>query len=268
MHWCILITLIVTLRWPEVMKRPASDPAFALPFQTLAKLKPVRDIFYLRRSIPDMVQYRMAHLFIKAWAQARGIYQAKFGFLGGIHISVLLAPLCKMLANDGATVSTADIIATFFQHYARFSWKTALVFDPFFHKDLRYNRTFREPLCLLGWHAPALNTAVNASVPTVDAIAAEFERAEKLLSVESFSWSHLFGVEPDSPSSSLGGPGATEFLQNYKSYIKIDAHYWGPSQEKSGRFIGWLESRCVMLLVGKIDSIVESDRQANFERRS
>lgn len=244
------------------MKRPASDPAFALPFQTLAKLKPVRDLFYLRRSIPDMVQYRMAHLFIKAWAQSRGIYSAKFGFLGGIHISVLLAPLCKMLANDGATVSTADIIVTFFQHYARFSWKTALMFDPFFHKDMRYNRTFREPLCLLGWHAPAINTAVNASVPTVDAIAAEFERADRLLSVEDFSWSNLLGVESDSPPSSLSGPGATEFLQNYKSYIKIDAHYWGPSQEKSGRFIGWLESRCVMLLVGKTDDIAESNNRS------
>ncbi|KAM0438891.1 hypothetical protein ACHAPT_001652 [Fusarium lateritium] len=229
-------------RWPEVMKRPASDAAFALPFQTLAKLKPVRDLYYLRRSIPDMVQYRMAHLFIKVWAQSRGIYSAKFGFLGGIHISVLLAPLCKMLAHDGATVSTADIIITFFQHYARFNWKSELVFDPFFHKELRYNRTFREPLCLLGWHAPALNTAVNASIPTVDAIAAEFERAERLVSAEGFAWSNLLSV--GSPS-----PGATEFLQNYKSYIKIDAHYWGPSQEKSGRFIGWLESRCVMLLV-------------------
>ncbi|RMJ13742.1 hypothetical protein CDV36_006566 [Fusarium kuroshium] len=247
LQYCAAIS--IAERWPEVMKRPPNDPAFALPFQTLAKLKPVRDLFYLLRSIPDMVQYRIAHLFIKAWAQSRGIYSAKFGFLGGIHISVLLAPLCKMLAYDGATVSTADIIVTFFQHYARFDWKTALVFDPFFHKDLRYNRTFREPLCLLGWHAPALNTAVNASVPTVDAIATEFERAERLLSAEGFSWNNLLGVEPDSPSSPLSGPGATEFLQNYKSYIKIDAHYWGPSQEKSSRFIGWLESRCVMLLV-------------------
>lgn len=232
------------------MKRPANDPAFALPFQTLAKLKPVRDLFYLRRSLPDMVLYRMAHLFIKSWAQERGIYSAKFGFLGGIHISVLLVPVCKALAYESETVSPADIIVTFFRHYSQFDWKNSMVFDPFFHKDLRYNRTFREPLCLIGWHAPALNTAPIASVPTVMTIAAEFERANNLLSVDGCTWNSLLGLE--SSQDAKRSIGATEFLQEFKTYIKIDAHYWGPSQEKSGRFIGWLESRCVMLLVGKI----------------
>ncbi|CAG7566524.1 unnamed protein product [Fusarium equiseti] len=234
-------------RWPEVMKRPANDPAFALPFQTLAKLKPVRDLFYLRRSLPDMVLYRMAHLLIKSWAQERGIYSAKFGFLGGIHISVLLVPVCKVLAYESETVSPTDIIVTFFRHYSQFDWKNSMVFDPFFHKDLRYNRTFREPLCLIGWHAPALNTAPIASVPTVMTIAAEFERANKLLSVDGCTWNSLLGLE--SSQDARISRGATEFLHEFKTYIKVDAHYWGPSREKSGRFIGWLESRCVMLLV-------------------
>ncbi|KAM5348516.1 hypothetical protein ACJ41O_008340 [Fusarium nematophilum] len=239
----------VAERWPEVMKRPANDPAFALAFQTLAKLKPVRDLFYLRRSIPDMVQYRMAHLFIKTWARARGIYSAKFGFLGGIHISVLLAPVCKVLAYEAQAFSTADIVVTFFRHYSGFDWKSSMVFDPFFHKAVRYNRTFREPLCLLGWHAPALNTALTASAPTVQVIVAEFGRATQLLSSEGSIWNKLLGVDTETANTSLEDPGAKEFLQAYKSYIKIDAHYWGPSQERSGRFIGWLESRCVMLLV-------------------
>ncbi|GKU15138.1 unnamed protein product [Fusarium langsethiae] len=234
-------------RWPEVMKRPANDSAFALPFQTLTKLKPVRDLFYLRRSLPDMVQYRMAHLFIKSWAQARGIYSAKFGFLGGIHISVLLVPICKALASGSETVSPTDIVVTFFRHYCNFDWKNSMVFDPFFHKDLRYNRTFREPLCLLGWHAPALNTAPIASNPTVMAIAAEMERANRLLSEDGCTWNSVLGLQ--STQEVGGSKGAMEFLHEFKTYIKIDANYWGPSQEKSGRFIGWLESRCVMLLV-------------------
>ncbi|KLO89230.1 poly(A) polymerase [Fusarium fujikuroi] len=236
-------------RWPEVMKRPASDPAFALSFQALAKLKPVRDLFYLRRSLPDMVQYRMAHLFIKSWAQARGIYSAKFGFLGGIHISVLLVPVCKALAYENETVTPADIVVTFFHHYSEFDWKNAMVFDSFFHKELTYNRTFREPLCLIGWHAPALNTAPVASIPTVATISSEFGRAKKLLSDDDCTWSKLLGIEPETALGSIQAPASTEFLHAFKTYIKIDAHYWGPSQEKSGRFIGWLESRCVMLLV-------------------
>ncbi|KAF4342284.1 poly(A) polymerase [Fusarium beomiforme] len=236
-------------RWPEVMKRPANDPAFALSYQALAKLKPVRDLFYLRRSLPDMVQYRMAHLFIKYWTQARGIYSAKFGFLGGIHISVLLVPVCKALAYENETVSPADIVITFFHHYSDFDWKNSIVFDPFFHKELRYNRTFREPLCLIGWHAPALNAAPIASTPTVATIASEFTRVKGLLSDDDCTWGKLLGIEPERPLGSAKYSGAAEFLHSFKTYIKIDAHYWGPSQEKSGRFIGWLESRCVMLLV-------------------
>ncbi|KAK7393940.1 hypothetical protein QQX98_013275 [Neonectria punicea] len=237
--------------WPEIMKRPSNDPVFALPLQVLVKLKPARDLFYLRKSIPDMGQYRVAHLLIKAWAKSRGIYAAKFGFLGGIHISVLLVPICKTLAHNGETVTASDIIMTFFHHYARFDWKNQAVFDPFFHRATRYNRTFREPLCLLGWHAPSLNTAVNASVPTMSTIAAEFSRARDLLSTEGLVWDELLGpgIENGSQLHQGGSLAGAEFLQAYRSYVKIDAHYWGTSPEKGSRFIGWLESRCIMLLV-------------------
>ncbi|KAI5466537.1 hypothetical protein BGZ63DRAFT_409803 [Mariannaea sp. PMI_226] len=237
--------------WPDIMRRPATDPIFTLPFQVLAKLKPARDLFYLRRSIPDMGQYRIAHLFIKAWAKARGIYSAKFGFLGGIHISVMLVPICKILALEPEAVSSSDILMTFFHHYAEADWETAVVYDPFFHKDLKYNRSFREPLCLLGWHAPSLNTAFTASVPTVKVVSAEFKRAKDLLMNEGMTWDGLFGSSTESKIPQLTSPGATEFLLTYQSYLKIDAHYWGPSQEKGSRFVGWLESRCVLLLVGK-----------------
>lgn len=238
-------------RWPEVMNRPSNDAAFALPIQTLAKLKPVRDLFYLRRSIPDMTQYRLAHSLIKAWAKTRGIYSAKFGFLGGIHISVLLVPVCKMLAASGEAVSASDVIVTFFNHYASFDWKTQMVFDPFFHKDLRYHRTFREALCLLGWHAPSLNTASTASAPTVRTITAELRRAKSLLSADNITWDGFLDETSQDQQQGVNGRGAMEFLKTYRQYIKIDVHYWGTSPEKGSRFVGWLESRCIMLLVGK-----------------
>ncbi|KPM35573.1 hypothetical protein AK830_g10994 [Neonectria ditissima] len=240
--------------WPAVMKRPSTDSVFALPLQVLAKLKPARDLFYLRKSIPDMGQYRIVHLLVKVWAKSRGIYAAKFGFLGGIHISVMLVPICKMLAHNGQSVTASDIIVTFFNHYATFDWKTQMVFDPFFHKSTRYSRTFREPLCLLGWHAPSLNTAVNASVPTVNTIAAEFIRARNLLSTDGMTWDQLLGtgIENEGQLYQPGSLAGAEFLQAYQSYVKVDAHYWGTSSEKGSRFIGWLESRCIMLLVGKI----------------
>ncbi|KAK5998164.1 Poly(A) polymerase-like protein [Cladobotryum mycophilum] len=223
-------------RFPDVMNRPLSDPAFALPLSTLSKLKPARDLYYLRRSIPDMSTYRVAHLLIKAWAKNRGLYAAKFGFLGGIHISVMLVPVCKMLAKDGKMVSAADIVSSFFHHYADFDWKTRMVFDPFFHHDIKYHRTFREPLCLLGWHPPSLNTALNASVPTVGTIAAELSRARVLISQEGMSWEKFLGLDGLKTTSLIDG-GTAEFLQSYKTYVKIDARYWGSSPSKGKNFL-------------------------------
>jgi hypothetical protein len=220
-----------------------------LPAQVLLKLKPARDLFYLRRSIPDFAQFRIAYQLIKEWAKARGVYASKFGYLGGIHLSVLLVRVCKMIVHEGLVASAADVIATFFNHYAKFDWKTQMVFDPFFHQKLRYNRTPREPLCLLGWHVPTLNTALAASVPTVMAITREFISADALLSRPGLTWESFFSSI--SPGGQNLTPGAAEFLTSFKSYIRLSIQYWGPSLEKVSTLVGWLESRCVMVLVGE-----------------
>lgn len=217
-----------------------SDPTFSLSPQTLLKLKPARDLFYLRRSIPDLASFRIAYHAIKLWAKSQGIYSAKFGYLGGIHISILLTVVCKQLAHDAGAVSTPDILASFFDYYASFDWKNRMVYDPFFHKGrLRYSRTAREPIAILGYHPPALNVAHAASAPSVRTIAEAFRNATTLFSNQEATWSMLLA----------GSDGVRDFLRAYKSYVKIDLQFWGVSLAKGTRYVGWLESRCVMLLV-------------------
>src|SRR2546430_4211630 len=48
--------------------------------------------------------------------------------------------------------------------------------------------------------------------------------------------------------------GAHGFLKSYNSYIKINVQYWGLSLAKGSSVVGWLESRCLALLVGKFFS--------------
>ncbi|UNI22103.1 hypothetical protein JDV02_008024 [Purpureocillium takamizusanense] len=234
---------------PDIFKRPPSDPAFVLSMQTLAKLKPARDLYYLRRSIPDMAQYRLAHLVIKEWAKSRGLYASRFGLLGGIHITAMLVPVHKVLAATHGPLSTADLVMSFFHHYANFDWESNCIFDTHFHKDLKYRRTPREPLCLLGWHGPSLNTSSNASRPTVHSISFELKRANRLLSEEGMTWASFLKQETRQLPIRLHSHAAGEFILRYKSYVKIDARYWGSSQSKGRRYFGWLESRFVNLLV-------------------
>lgn len=222
---------LVAERYPDILDHPATDAAFKLPIQLLSKLKPARDLVYLRRSIPDLAIYRLSHLLIKAWAKSRGIYSAKFGLLGGINISVMLVPICKLLALGGGNVSTADVVNTFFHYYADLDWKEHVAFDPFFHGDVKYYRTLHEPMCLLGWHTPALNTALNASVLTVHTISTELKRARDILLQGTVTWDGFLNRD------------ASVSLNSYKSYVKIDARYWGSSSSLCRRFVGWLESR-------------------------
>ncbi|KAK3688181.1 hypothetical protein B0T22DRAFT_147508 [Podospora appendiculata] len=249
----------VAERWPEVLRTPATDPVWSLPVQTLSKLKAARDLDYLRRSIPDIATFRLVHRFIKTWAKSRGIYSQRFGFLGGIQISILLARVYKLLARELGinAITLPDLLTTFFDHYASFDFARNLVFDPLFHKHrLQYTRTAREPLAILGYFPPSLNTSHAGSVPSTRAIAEEFKRASALLSsaAEATTWtSFLCGgaTGPSQPTTlaEVNTSAAADFLAGYKSYIKIDVHYWGLSPTKGAQFVGWLESRCIMLLV-------------------
>ncbi|KAL2159875.1 hypothetical protein VTH06DRAFT_2008 [Thermothelomyces fergusii] len=240
----------VAERWPDVLRLPPSDPVWSLPAQTLAKLKAVRDADYLRRSVPDLATFRLAHRFVKTWAKARGIYAARFGFLGGIQISVLLARVHKLLARGAGTPpppppTPEALVATFFHHYAAFDWSARPAFDPLFHRRrLPYARTAREPLAILGYFPPALNTAGAASVPSVRTLAAEFRRASDALRSSSSSSSL------SSWSAFLSASAARDdFFAAHRSFVKLDVQYWGLSLARGVRFLGWLESRCVMLLV-------------------
>ncbi|KAL2142150.1 hypothetical protein VTI28DRAFT_1483 [Corynascus sepedonium] len=242
-------------RWPDVLRAPASDPVWSLSAQALSKLKAIRDVDYLRRSLPDLTAFRLAHRFVKTWAKARGIYSARFGFLSGIQIAILLARVQKLLARElGASPTPEALVATFFHHYARFDWSARLAFDPFFHRRrLPYSRTAREPLAILGYFPPALNTALAASVPSARTLASEFRRASEALLLRSANAAtNAASPLASSWSSLLSSPAAhaAEFLAAHKSYIRLDVQYWGLSWSGSGaRFLGWFESRCVGLLV-------------------
>ncbi|RDA89450.1 hypothetical protein CP532_6216 [Ophiocordyceps camponoti-leonardi (nom. inval.)] len=242
LDYCVAPSIVES--YPEVMKRPSTDPSFDLSTQTLAKLKPLRDISYLRRSIPDTASFRLSHLLIRAWAESRGVYATRFGLLGGFHITVMLVPVCKFLAMEkGGCVRASDIIRSFFHRYAEFDWRGRLVFDPFFHGRLAHRRTLTEPLCLLGWHGPRLNAATHTTDSGVDTITSELSRANSLLSREGITWSQFLGAD------SVAETPVDEFQRQYKSYINIEARHWAPSPQKRTKFFRHIESRLSAFLL-------------------
>ncbi|KAI1779638.1 hypothetical protein F4818DRAFT_148065 [Hypoxylon cercidicola] len=249
LRYCLLSSVSITETWPAIEALSPDDPFFNVPSSLRISIKPLLDLLYLRRTIPDSAAFRLAYYVIKCWARRRGIYAPIFGYLGGIQISILLTVICKLLSQKAETVSVPAILTTFYDHYAVFDWKNSIVFDPEFHKQLKYVRTRQEPMVILGFHGPSLNTAQAASVPTVHVISEEFKRANKLLSEVGMTWPRFLG----------DGTDATEFLNTYGSYIKVTAQFWDVSLAKGNSFVDWLESRFGSIFTGLCRRIPHAD---------
>ncbi|EEQ89744.1 uncharacterized protein BDCG_04864 [Blastomyces dermatitidis ER-3] len=238
----------VAERWLEVPHLPRSSPLFDLALLPLMKLQPYRDQAYLQRTVPNPATFRLLHRIIKAWAKHRGIYSSKFGYLGGIHITMMLSQVMKLLPSPAPAPSAADILCTFFNYYGNFNWKEGVMYDPSFHKKPPlYHRTPQEGMVILTLHAPVMNVARSASIPSTRTIVDEMKRADNLISEGNTNWAELVGIVANTGKSSLSVSG-DEFLRSYNSYIKINVQYWGLSLAKGSSLVGWLESRCLVLL--------------------
>ncbi|KAF3033826.1 hypothetical protein E8E12_004535 [Didymella heteroderae] len=244
----------VAERWSEFENLPTSDPVFNLSILSLRKLKPYRDLLYIKRTTPDLAAFGLAYRSIKLWATQRGMYSSKFGFLGGVHITLMLSWVYKRVAhefsvNDTTTISASDLVATFFHHYANFNWAGDMVYDAFFHKQTpRYHRTAREPMVVLGFHSPNSNVAHTSTLPGLLVLIKEFKAASARLSDVSMTWESFFSQSAAHSLFGLG-VGESQFLHSYKSYVSIDIQFWGRTLAKGKSLVGWVESRCLSLVV-------------------
>lgn len=247
--------MLIFPRWSEFESLPVTDSVFNLSILSLRKLKPYRDLIYLKRTIPDLTTFALAYRAIKLWAMQRGIYSSKFGFLGGVHITLMLSWIYKRITHDTPihnthTLSASDLVATFFHHYAKYNWATDLVYDAFFHKQKpRYHRSAREPMVVLGFHSPNSNVAHTSTFPGLLVLVKELADASARMAIPSMTWESFFN--PTGNHSLTGvGLGETLFLQAYKTYVSVDIHFWGRTLSKGKSLVGWVESRCLSLVVG------------------
>jgi poly(A) polymerase Pap1 len=217
----------------------------------LRKLKPYRDLLYIERTLPSLSAFRLAYRCIKLWAIQRGIYSAKFGFLGGVHITLILSWVSKSIAHDFGSITAPDLVTSFFHHFSTFDWANSMMYDTFFHKTKpRYHRSAREPMVVLGFHAPNSNIAHTSTVPALQTLVKETKAAEVQLSDPTMTWEKFFGAADALRRTRGLSPGAAQFLSEHGSYVKIDIQFWGRTLAKGKGLVGWVESRCLSLVVG------------------
>jgi hypothetical protein len=163
----------------------------------------------------------------------------------------MLSWLHKRMYLENGTISAADLVCTFFHHYSRFDWTNEMVYDSFFHNTKpRYQRSAKEPMVVLGYHAPNANVAHTSTMPALHILITELKMADKRLSEESMGWDRFFG-QHTAQTSSRTDPGMLEFLASHSSYAQINIQYWGRSLPKGKALVGWVESQLPSLIVGE-----------------
>lgn len=218
---------------------------------SLRPLNTYRDTLFLLRSIPNAQAYRTAHRFLALYLRNRGLYAAKFGYLGGIHLSLMLSHVVKALtlSQKSITSSPASLVRTFFQYYAEFDWGNRIVDNSEVAWHRTYVRSSREAVVILALHRPTARENVAESCTRLSArvIKEEFRHAKEILEragEQGWKWC-LRGKE-----EVVG-----EFLSSRGGFVRVKVDVWGIEDKKGGwerarEVVGGIESRFTALMVG------------------
>lgn len=202
----------------------------SLPVPSMRVLNAHRDRLELQRRIPSLTTFQLAYRFVKLFCVRHCIYAARFGYLGGIHISILL---CRVAETLPSSASSSLLVKSFFQTYASFDWSNEIA--RLSGTATTYRRSTREPVVILSPERPVVNVAANASVPTLQTMMEEFRSAHGRLT-RGLGWSKVCGTKTSR---------ITAFLDRFDLFVKIDVSYWGSSCMDARALLGFLESRVV-----------------------
>ncbi|KAK6525327.1 hypothetical protein TWF694_005470 [Orbilia ellipsospora] len=240
LQYCTAVKIVEN--WSSIPTAPLNSPLFNLTVPTLKKLQAYRDMLYILNTVPNLATFRLAYRFLKLWAEKKGIYSSKFGFFGGVHLTLLLSRISILLPPSA---SASQLIVSFFQTYATFKWTEEMVTIPNTGRTIRYQRAARDKMVVLTITTPAVNVAANATIHTLRTLTSELENAAAKVAVDA-SFTDIAGTFGDVVSSLSDSVG--DFLSRFNRYIKVDVQFWGTNRQGGRALVGWVESRLVYLL--------------------
>jgi 2'-5' RNA ligase/uncharacterized protein (UPF0248 family) len=222
---------LIMNRWKQIATLPQNSEIFQLPVHTLDVLMGYRDNIAVLAAVPNLKTFRLARRAFKHFCSSRGIYGSKYGYLGGFAVTFLIAATCKSLPSDS---TASEILAATLSQYNAFPWEDKILWFPGVEKAA-INREDREAMYIASISRPSHNITRNASRSTAETIEREFANAVGRLSTCKFG--------------DLCNGGLENFFSEYKIFIKIQCAFWGPRTAEGRKWISWIESRLVLLLV-------------------
>lgn len=184
-----------------------------------------------------MEAFQDANRALKLYLKQQGLLGARFGFLGGFHLTILLTHIALTFPPNA---KAEHLVRQFFKTYGTWNWEADMV-SPIPERVLTYKRMQqKEPMVILSIEKPVTNLTFNASRNSVEVLSRAFRLANEMLNGGK-GWAEVCG----------SGPNTKEplelFLESHTTFIKIDVGYWGGSCLRGREVLGWLESKIVVV---------------------
>ncbi|KAH7419668.1 2'-5' RNA ligase superfamily-domain-containing protein [Cadophora sp. MPI-SDFR-AT-0126] len=232
---------------------------------SIRPLNTYRDSAYLLNTIPYLPSYRLAHQYVSLYLKNRGLYSAKFGYLGGIHLQLMLNRVVKLIylstnppsANNQnesgditvPPISAATIIRTFFTYYASFKWSTSTVIDPLLEEKQQSkvpSRSARDAIFIPAIHMPTARPNVASSCTKLSghALSCQFKLAAEYLAAGDWTW-----------CLQTADDGLLDFLKGSGAFMRLGIDVWGISEgSRNGNGKGGIAEKKVREMIGALES--------------
>lgn len=229
---------------------------------TLRSLNTYRDTVFFLSTVNKHPAFRTAYRFISIYVRRRGMYSAKFGYLGGIHIALMLNRVVKLLdckpmtpnkpGEVSKSLTAASMVRGFFSYYSAFDWNHQIVVDLSQEAAIStYKRSAREPIVIRSIFTPTAraNVAKSCNKLTTQTIQDEFSLADQRLKEGHWRW--CLRAEEE---------GLSDFFNGANIFIRIQVDVWSSDTQLSDQIsstVGYLESRMPTILValGRISGL-------------
>eukprot|EP00301_Raphidiophrys_heterophryoidea_P003698 c11658_g3_i2.p1 GENE.c11658_g3_i2~~c11658_g3_i2.p1 ORF type:complete len:429 (-),score=69.57 c11658_g3_i2:621-1868(-) len=186
------------------------------------------------RLVPNVPSFRIALRAVKLWAERRGIYSNKVGYLGGVSWAILVAFVSQLYPN----ASPHTLLIKFFKTYTEWKWqdKLPVMLNQIEQDDVeravwnpKKNRTDRQHLMPIITPAfPAQNSTHNVSATTLVVLKEEFKRAvdEVTGALEASDLEQPQDVPLSSVTQAKWKPlfNPTDFFDRHKHFMQVDAY--------------------------------------------
>lgn len=208
-------------------------------------LNAYRDLLTLKKVIQFLDQFRLAHRSLKLFLTLRGLWGARFGYLGGFHLTLLLTHVALSLPKNA---QATHLIESFLKTYAEWDWSKDIVYPiPSRAPDATSTSTYRrvlskEPMVVLSIQRPLSNLTFHASRNSVETLSQGFQQAYGALT-QGKSWFNICGIQVQDEVTTKSA--LKDFVDGHRRFIKLNVHFWGGNDMKGRALIGWLESRIV-----------------------